>query len=152
LHRIVVVPITPARENSLRYDDWEYTRRLAVEKASGRKIGYVHLRTMGGGDMAQWQREFYPVFDRDGLIIEVRHNNGGNIDSWILEKLMRKVHSADFATLARSRARVSGSVHTQDAVASASTIGTPSPPLMPWAATNMPTTIGAKNWTPLAQL
>jgi tricorn protease len=30
------------------------------------------------------------VFDRDGLIIDMRHNNGGNIDSWILEKLMRK--------------------------------------------------------------
>jgi tricorn protease len=30
------------------------------------------------------------VFDRDGLIIDVRHNNGGNIDSWILEKLLRK--------------------------------------------------------------
>jgi len=24
------------------------------------------------------------------LIIDVRHNNGGNIDSWVLEKLMRK--------------------------------------------------------------
>jgi len=40
--------------------------------------------------MSQWQREFYPIFDRDGLIIDVRHNNGGNIDSWILEKLLRK--------------------------------------------------------------
>ena len=40
--------------------------------------------------MTEWQREFYPVFDRDGLIIDVRHNNGGNIDSWILEKLLRK--------------------------------------------------------------
>ena len=39
---------------------------------------------------AQWERDFYPVFNRDGLIIDVRHNNGGNIDSWILEKLMRK--------------------------------------------------------------
>src|SRR5581483_11347966 len=29
-------------------------------------------------------------FNRKGLIIDVRHNGGGNIDSWILEKLMRK--------------------------------------------------------------
>lgn len=87
---VVVVPITLARENNLRYDEWEYTRRLAVEKASQNKIGYVHLRAMGGSDMAQWEREFYPVFNREGLIIDVRHNNGGNIDSWILEKLLRK--------------------------------------------------------------
>ncbi len=87
---VVVVPVTLAREAGLRYDEWEYTRRLQVEKASQNKIGYVHLRAMGSGDMAQWQREFYPVFNRDGLIIDMRHNNGGNIDSWILEKLLRK--------------------------------------------------------------
>ena len=61
-------------------------------------------------------------------------------------------HSAAEETLARSRARVSGSVHTQDAVAIASTIGTLSPPFMPCAATNMLTTMGAKNCTPRAQL
>jgi tricorn protease len=45
---------------------------------------------MGAGDYNQWARDFYPVFNRQGLIIDVRHNNGGNIDSWILEKLLRK--------------------------------------------------------------
>ncbi len=87
---VVVMPVSLARENDLRYDEWEYTRRLAVEKAGSDRLGYVHLRAMGGGNMAEWQREFYPVFDREGLIIDVRHNNGGNIDSWVLEKLMRK--------------------------------------------------------------
>ena len=45
---------------------------------------------MGPNDIEQWTREFYPVFDRQGLIIDVRHNNGGNIDSWLLSKLLRK--------------------------------------------------------------
>lgn len=31
-----------------------------------------------------------PVFDRQGLIIDVRHNGGGNIDSWILGQLLRR--------------------------------------------------------------
>jgi tricorn protease len=88
--QVVVTPITLTRENDLRYDEWEYTRRLAVEKAGQGSLGYVHLRAMGAGNMAEWNREFYPIFDRDGLIIDVRHNNGGNIDSWILEKLLRK--------------------------------------------------------------
>jgi tricorn protease len=87
---VVVVPASAQTEDDLRYDEWEYTRRLAVEKAGQNKIGYVHLRAMGGGNMAEWTREFYPVFDREGLIIDVRHNSGGNIDSWILEKLLRK--------------------------------------------------------------
>ena len=53
-------------------------------------MGYVHLRAMSPGDLDQWYREFYPVFDRQGLIIDVRNNRGGNIDSFILEKLIRK--------------------------------------------------------------
>jgi tricorn protease len=87
---VIVTPMLLSRENDLRYDEWEYTRRLAVDKASNDRIGYVHLRAMGAGNMAEWQREFYPVFDREGLIVDVRHNNGGNIDSWILAKLLRK--------------------------------------------------------------
>lgn len=77
-------------EANLRYTDWELSRRREVEKASDGSMGYVHLRAMGGTDVDQWYREFYPVFNRQGLIIDVRQNRGGNIDSFILEKLMRK--------------------------------------------------------------
>jgi len=45
---------------------------------------------MGPEDIAQWAREYYPVFNRQGLIIDVRHNHGGNIDSWLLGKLLRQ--------------------------------------------------------------
>ena len=85
---VIVTPI----ENSfnLRYRDWEYSRRLEVEGKTKNNVGYVHLKAMGSNDLNQWYREFYPVFDRPGLIIDVRHNNGGNIESFILEKLMRK--------------------------------------------------------------
>ncbi len=88
LRNVVVMPIDD--ELGLRYSDWEYTRRLAVEDAGEGKLGYVHLRAMGGNDVTAWYRQFYPVFDRQGLIIDVRRNRGGNIDSFILEKLMRK--------------------------------------------------------------
>ncbi|MFQ5742980.1 MAG: S41 family peptidase [Acidobacteriota bacterium] len=85
---LIVVPT--ANESSLRYSDWEYTRRLATEKKSGGKIGYVHLRAMGSRDLTAWYRQFYPVYDRQGLILDMRHNRGGNIDSIILEKLIRQ--------------------------------------------------------------
>jgi tricorn protease len=87
---VVVTPITAPEEGELRYAEWEYTRRERVEELGKGEIGYVHLRAMGERDIAQWAREFYPVFQRQGLIVDVRHNRGGNIDSWILEKLMRK--------------------------------------------------------------
>jgi tricorn protease len=87
---VVVVPMSASQESNLRYDEWEYTRRLRVEEAGKGDIGYVHLRAMGGGNYSEWARNFYPVFNRNGLIIDVRHNRGGNIDSWILEKLLRR--------------------------------------------------------------
>ncbi|MFC1791597.1 S41 family peptidase [Gemmatimonadota bacterium] len=83
--------VTPTSgESNLRYSDWEYTRRMEVEEAGGGQIGYLHLRAMGGGNITEFYRNFYPVFDRQGLIIDVRRNSGGNIDSFILEKLMRE--------------------------------------------------------------
>ena len=86
---IIVKPMTARRARGLRYDDWEYTRRLMVEDLGEGDFGYVHLRAMGADDYTEWVKNFYPVFKRKGLIVDVRHNNGGNIDSWILEKLMR---------------------------------------------------------------
>jgi tricorn protease len=85
---VMVMPNTD--EANLRYSDWEYTRRLQVEEAGQGRIGYVHLRAMGGGNLTEWYRQFYPVFNRQGLILDVRRNRGGNIDSVILEKLMRQ--------------------------------------------------------------
>jgi tricorn protease len=87
---VVVTPLPIGADADLRYGDWEHTRRLAVDRASGGSIGYVHLRAMGAGDMNQWAEHFYPVHDRQGLIIDVRHNRGGNIDSWLLGKLIRQ--------------------------------------------------------------
>ncbi|HWW03569.1 MAG TPA: S41 family peptidase [Candidatus Acidoferrum sp.] len=87
---VVVTPMTLEAETDLRYDDWELSRRRRVEELGKGEIGYVHLRAMGPRDIAEWARDFYPVFNRKGLIIDVRHNGGGNIDSWILEKLLRK--------------------------------------------------------------
>lgn len=86
----IVTPVAQARENQLRYNDWRVSRARAVAEASQGRIGYVHLRAMGEADIADFVREFYAAADRDGLIIDVRYNNGGNIDSWILEKLLRR--------------------------------------------------------------
>ncbi|HRI80268.1 MAG TPA: S41 family peptidase [Cyclobacteriaceae bacterium] len=86
----LVKPISQDEEVSLRCAEWEYTRRLEVEQKSSSKFGYIHLRAMSTDDMDDFVEQYYPIFNRDGLILDVRHNGGGNIDSWILEKLMRK--------------------------------------------------------------
>jgi tricorn protease len=85
---IIVKPL--ANEYNLRYRDWEYGNRLDVEEKGENEIGYLHLRAMGNKDISQFYREFYPIFKKSGLIVDVRYNFGGNIDSFILEKLLRK--------------------------------------------------------------
>ena len=85
---VIVVPTD--NERRLRYADWQYTRRLEVEERGSGKIGYVHLQAMGSRNLTEWYRQFYPVFNRPGLILDMRHNRGGNIDSILLEKLLRR--------------------------------------------------------------
>jgi tricorn protease len=87
---VLVKPVSAKEDADLRYTEWEYSRRLTVDSASAGEIGYVHLRAMGPDDIAQWARDYYPVYQRQGLIIDVRHNQGGNIDSWLLGRLLRQ--------------------------------------------------------------
>lgn len=87
---VVIKPLNPGEENELRYRSWEVRRRQLVEQWSNGRVGYVHLRAMGTGDIGDFARDYYPVFNREGLIMDVRDNGGGNIDSWILSRLMRK--------------------------------------------------------------
>jgi tricorn protease len=86
----IIFPMTSVQESNLRYNEWEYTRRLMADAKSDGEIGYVHLRAMTSSDIGQWYRDFYPQFKKAGLVIDVRQNRGGNIDSFILEKLMRE--------------------------------------------------------------
>ncbi len=74
----------------LRTMDWEYHNRLKVEKESDDQISYLHINAMGNWDIGHFYREFFPVIDRKGLIIDVRNNGGGYTDAIILEKLLRQ--------------------------------------------------------------
>ncbi|QOY95834.1 PD40 domain-containing protein [Massilia sp. UMI-21] len=87
---VIVTPVSMARHASLRYADWEQTRAQQADQASQGRIGYLHLRAMTARDINAFARDFYANINKEGLIIDVRRNNGGNIDSWIIEKLLRR--------------------------------------------------------------
>ncbi len=86
----VVTAVDARRETALRYQDWRISREDAVSRASQGRVGYLHLRAMGPEDIADFARNFYAQLDREALIIDVRFNNGGNIDSWVLDRLLRR--------------------------------------------------------------
>jgi tricorn protease len=89
-YKVVVTAIDAGREAALHYGDWEQRGAEHVREASKGSIGYLHLRSMTPAALETFAREFYANLDRDGLIIDVRDNDGGNIDSWIIEKLLRR--------------------------------------------------------------
>ncbi|MDB5748891.1 MAG: peptidase [Massilia sp.] len=87
---VIVTPATMANHASLRYADWEQGRAQQTDSASKGRIGYLHLRAMVARDINAFARDFYANINKEGLVIDVRRNNGGNIDSWIIEKLLRR--------------------------------------------------------------
>ncbi len=90
--RTIVVPSAANEDGGYRYTDWVLSNRDQVESAGG-ELGYVHLAAMGGRDVANFAREFYASSNKSGFIIDVRRNNGGNVDSWIIERLIRRAWS-----------------------------------------------------------
>jgi tricorn protease len=103
--KTVVYPVSARQGNRLRYYDWVSQNREHVEQESS-KIGYLHLYAMGQNDVSDFAREFYAAYDKEGLIIDVRRNRGGNVDSWFIEKLLRKAwmfwnnaHNGEFANM-----------------------------------------------------
>jgi len=90
---LVVVPMEPDDSEKLAYAAWEWkTRESAKSLAAeaGFSVGYVHLQSMSGApSIDSFARGFYPDYDKDALIIDVRNNRGGNIDSWLLDTLQR---------------------------------------------------------------
>jgi len=86
----IVEPMTQDGHRQAQYADFVQGKRAEAERLSGGKIGYLHLRAMGPDDLASFARDFFPQLDKQGLIIDVRGNNGGNIDSFIVAALMRR--------------------------------------------------------------
>jgi tricorn protease len=86
----IVEPMTQGGNREAHYADFVQGKIAEAERLSGGKVGYLHLRSMIPEDLASFARDFFPQLDKPGLIIDVRGNNGGNIDSFIVAALMRK--------------------------------------------------------------
>jgi tricorn protease len=87
----VVRPVLGGVAAGLLYRDWVNDRRAFVEKLSGGRLGYVHLFDMTSNSLNQ----LYIDLDaqnqgRDGVVIDVRNNNGGFVNGHVLDVFSRK--------------------------------------------------------------
>ena len=80
-------------ENWLRYNDWVESNRRKVDEATGGKVGYIHVPNTSIIGLNEFVRSFYPQFNKEGLIIDVRYNSGGMVPDIFIERLSRQVLS-----------------------------------------------------------
>jgi tricorn protease len=85
---VLVRPIDD--EQPLHYLAWVRGNKAAVEEASDGRLGYLHLPDMGPAGIREFIKWYYGQIDRDGLVIDVRGNGGGNVSQMIIERLARK--------------------------------------------------------------
>lgn len=78
-------------EHPLRYGEWVESNRQKVLKASGGRIGYLHIPDMGFEGLNEFVKRFYSQLEMDALLIDVRYNGGGFVSQMILERLRRRI-------------------------------------------------------------
>jgi tricorn protease len=84
-------------EVSLMYLDWTATNRERVEKLTGGRVGYIHIPDMGGNGIREFIKTYYPQIRREGLVVDVRSNGGGNVSQMLIERLRRELLGTRFS-------------------------------------------------------
>lgn len=87
-------PITS--ESSLLYLDWVLGNMAKVDEMTSGKVGYLHIPDMGASGIYEFIKWFYPQLRKEGLIVDVRSNGGGNVSQWIIERLDTKLLGTRF--------------------------------------------------------
>src|SRR5205814_5775576 len=88
---VIVKPIDQQTEKGLRYRDWVEQKRAYVAKASGGKLGYVHMFDMSAGALAQLHVDLDAENQtRQGVVIDVRNNNGGFVNVYAIDVFARR--------------------------------------------------------------
>ncbi|MEN8119527.1 MAG: PDZ domain-containing protein [Bacteroidota bacterium] len=85
-----VIIKTLASETRLRHLAWIEAKRKRVDEATGGKIGYIYVRSTGIDGQNELVRQFSGQWNKQGLIIDERYNNGGQIPDRFIELLNRK--------------------------------------------------------------
>ena len=85
-----VVVKTMSDETRLRNLAWIESNRKRVEEESGGKLGYIYVPSTGVDGQNELVRQFYGQWDKQGLVVDERFNNGGQIPDRFIELLNRK--------------------------------------------------------------
>jgi tricorn protease len=83
----IVKPISS--ENDLIYLQWVRHNRDYVTQQTDGKIGYLHVPDMGPSGIYEFIKWYYGQIRKQGMIIDVRGNGGGNVSQMLINRLDR---------------------------------------------------------------
>ena len=83
-------------ESDLLYRAWVSGNRSKVAEMTDGRVGYLHIPDMGADGIAEFIKWYYPQIRKEGLIVDVRSNGGGNVSQWIIERLDSKLLGTRF--------------------------------------------------------
>ena len=84
--------VEPLRsDQQLRYFRWIDENIKAIDKATGGRVGYMHINAMGGGGIGEFDKYWRAFRYKEGVIIDVRRNSGGWTEYFLIDKLEREL-------------------------------------------------------------
>ncbi len=87
----VVRPVSSVAAVGLLYRQWVESRRALVDRVSGGKLGYVHIADMSDASLQQLYIDLDAQNEaKQGVVVDVRNNNGGYINGYALDVFTRK--------------------------------------------------------------
>ncbi len=83
-------------ESDLNYLEWINKNRRKVGELTNGRVGYLHIPDMGGPGIREFIKWYYGQIRKDGLVVDVRANGGGNVSRMLIERLRRKMLAVNF--------------------------------------------------------
>jgi tricorn protease len=83
-------------ETGLLYLDWVTQNRSRVDALSHGRLGYIHLPDMGDAGIREFIKWWYPQVRKEGLLVDVRDNGGGNVSEMLIERLAGALQETRF--------------------------------------------------------
>jgi tricorn protease len=92
-HTVKLHPISTPAMRTLLYDEWMRRNQARVDSLGRKRIAYIHLKNMGTGELNRFLTEMVAEGnEREGLILDLRNNTGGNVHDEVLRFLSQRAY------------------------------------------------------------